>query len=64
MESYKDSVIGHLGNLGTVYLLLHIVKCWHAYAFYEDNWVLHMVIYFSGTMYKYYSRLRFSYQTK
>ena len=27
VESYKDTVIGHLGNTGTSYLLLHIVQC-------------------------------------
>ena len=26
-ESYKYTIIGHLGNLATEYLLLHIVQC-------------------------------------
>ena len=26
-ESYKDTLIVHLGNLGKKYLLLHIVQC-------------------------------------
>ena len=26
-ESYKEKIIGHLGNPGTAYLLLHIVQC-------------------------------------
>ena len=29
-ESYKDTLIGHLGNLRKEYLLLHIVQCWSA----------------------------------
>ena len=27
-ESYKDTIIGHLGDSETVGALLHIVKCW------------------------------------
>ena len=28
--SYKDTIIGNLGNAGTSDLLLHIVQCWIA----------------------------------
>ena len=64
VESYKDSIIGHFGNSGTADLLLHIVQCWSAYAFYEYNRSLPMVFYFSVIIYIYYSRLGFSYQTQ
>ena len=37
-ESYKDTILGHLGNSGTSYLLLYIVKCWCACAVDEDKW--------------------------
>ena len=50
VESYKDSIIGHLVNLGEEYLLLHIVQCYHVCAVGEDNWGLPMVLYCSGIM--------------
>ena len=52
--SYKDTILGHLGNSGTSYLLLYIVKCWCACAVDEDKWARPMVIYYSVMMYKYY----------
>ena len=33
----KGTFIGHMGNLGTSDLLLHIVKYWHACAGNEEN---------------------------
>ena len=44
-ESYKGIIIGHVGNLGTAYLLLHLVQCWRACAVNEENQALHMVLY-------------------
>ena len=46
VESYKDTIIGHLGNAGTSYLLPHIVQCWCACAVDKNNWDLHIVIYY------------------
>ena len=37
-----------------------MVQCWRAGAVDEENWYLHMVLYCSHMMYKYYSRLGFS----
>ena len=37
IKSYEDTIICYLGNSGTKYLLLQILQCWHAYAFYEDS---------------------------
>ena len=59
VEPYKDSIIGCLGNSGTAYLLLHIVQCWHVCAVGEENQDLHMVLYCSSMMYKYYSHIGF-----
>ena len=53
-ELYKDTIIGHLVNSGTVDLLLHILKSWSACEVDEEKWALPMVLYFSGMMYKYY----------
>ena len=58
-KSYKNTVIGHLGNSGTTYLSLHIVQCWSECAVDEENRYLHMVMYCSHRMYKYYSLLGF-----
>ena len=58
-KSYKDTIIGHLVNLGTEYLLLHIVQCWRECAVDEENRYINMVMYCSHMMYKYYSRLGF-----
>ena len=44
-ESYKDTIIGHLGNSGTAYLLLHTVQCWRACAVDEENWNLPMILF-------------------
>ena len=59
VESYKYTIIGHLGNTGTVDLLLHIVQCWCACAVDKGNCDLSIVIYCSGILYKYYSSLGF-----
>ena len=58
-ESYKDTIICHMGNSGTEYLLLHTVQFWHACAVDEENWSLHMFLYCSHMVNKYYSRLVF-----
>ena len=58
-ESYKNTIIGNMGSSGTVDSLLHIVQCWRACAVNEENQALHLVLYFSHTMYKYYSRIGF-----
>ena len=58
-EQYKDTIIGHLGNSGTAYLILHRVQCWCACAVIEENRALPMVMYCSHIIYKYYYRLRF-----
>ena len=60
LKSYKDTVIGNIGNSGTTYLLLHIVQFFHECAVDEENLYLHMVIYCSHMMYKFYSRFGFS----
>ena len=57
VESYKYSIIGHLGNSGTADLLLHILQCWSACAVDEEKLDLRMVLYSSGIMYKSYSCL-------
>ena len=44
-ESYKYTIISHMGNLGTVDLLLHMVQCWRACAFNEENWDINIVLY-------------------
>ena len=44
-ESYKETIIGHLGNSDTADLLLHIVNCWRACAVNEENHNLTMVMY-------------------
>ena len=59
VEYYEDSIIGHLGNSGTAYLLLHILQCWLECAVYEDDWYIPMVLYCSVIMYKYYLRISF-----
>ena len=58
-ESYIDTIIGHLVNSGTEYLLLHLVQCWHACAVNEENQDIPMILYYSHMMYKYYSHLGF-----
>ena len=57
VESYKYSIIGHLGNSGTADLLLNILQCWSACAVDEEKLDLRMVLYSSGIMYKSYSCL-------
>ena len=52
-ESYKETIIGHLGNSVTAYLLLHIVQCWCVCEVNEENQVLPMVLYCPHMMYKY-----------
>ena len=43
-ESYKDTIIGYLGNSGTDDLLLHIVQCWHVCVVNEEKWSTLMVV--------------------
>ena len=57
--SYKDTIIGNMGNSGTEYLSLHIVQCWRTCAVNKDNKALPLVLYCSHMMYNYYSRLVF-----
>ena len=59
VESYKDTIIGNLRNVGTSYFLLQIVQCWHACVVDKENWDLSMDMFFSGITPKYYSRLGF-----
>ena len=59
MESYKDTIIGHLVNTGTAYLLPPIVKCWCSCAVDKYKWYIPMVLYCSYIMYTYYSCLGF-----
>ena len=59
VESYEDTIIGSLENVGIVYLLLHIVKCLRACAVDKENRYLPIVMYCSGMMYKYYAHLEF-----
>ena len=47
VKSYKNTVIGYLQNAGTSHFLLHIVQCYHACEFDEDNQSLPVVIYSS-----------------
>ena len=48
-----------MGNLGTAYLLLHMVWCCCSCAVDEEKWYLPMVIYCPGIMFKYYYYLSF-----
>ena len=59
-ESYKDTIIVHLGNAGTADLLLGILQCWCTCTVNVENSDLPMVLYFSQMMNKYYSHLGFS----
>ena len=43
-ESYEDTIIGHLEDSGTAYLLLHIFQYSRACAAHEGNQALHMVM--------------------
>ena len=58
-ESYKDTVIGYLGNSGTEDLSLHIIQCWFSCVVGKEKRSLPMVLYCSVIIYKYYSRLGF-----
>ena len=58
-ESFKRTIIGHLGNSGTEYLLLHIEQGWRKCAVDEEKPAIPMVLYCSGMVYKYYSYLGF-----
>ena len=44
VEFYRYTIIGHLGNSGIAYLLLHIVQCWIACAIDKYNKSLHNVL--------------------
>ena len=59
VKLYRDTIICHLVNSGTSYLLFCIVQCWHVCEFDEDNRSLPMVLYWLGIMCKYYSCLGF-----
>ena len=59
VESYKDTNIGHLLNVGTVYLLLSIVQCWRLCGVDRENRDLPMFLHCYGIMYKYYLHLGF-----
>ena len=59
VELYKDTVIGHLGNVGTADLLIHILQCWIACSVEKDTHALPTVLYCLGITYKYYSYLGF-----
>ena len=54
VESYKYTIIGHLGNAGTEDLLLHIIQYWCACEFSKEIQYLHVSLYFSYMVYKYY----------
>ena len=43
-ESYKYTIIAHLGNAGTEYLLLHIVQCWRTREFDKETSALSIVL--------------------
>ena len=58
-EWYKDTIIVHMGNSDTAYLLLHIVQCWCAWAVNKETQALPMVLYCSHMVYKYYSFIGF-----
>ena len=58
-KSYKYTIIGHLVNSGTSYLILHTVQCWHACEFDIEKRALPLVLYCSGMIYQYYYRLGF-----
>ena len=59
-ESYKDTIIGHLGNSGTSDLLLQMVQCWRECKVDVENQYLSMVLYCSHMMYSYYYRILFT----
>ena len=46
-----------MGYSDTADLLLHIVQCWRIWVVNEENQALHMVLYCSHMMYKYYYHL-------
>ena len=51
-ESYKDTIIGNLGNSGTSDLLLHIVQCWHTCEVNGGNQDIPLVLLCSHKIYK------------
>ena len=59
VELYRNTIIGHLINAGTPDLLLLMIQCWRVYKVGKENQSLHMVLYCSGIMFKYYSHLGF-----
>ena len=42
-ESYKYTIIGHIVNSGSEYLLFHIVHRWRAFELDEEKWALPIV---------------------
>ena len=59
VKSYKDTIIGRLGNSGTSDLLLHIVQWCGTCSVGKEKHDLPIFIYCSVMMYKYYSCLGF-----
>ena len=58
-ESYNDTIMFHLRNSGTAYLLLHIVQWWCEYVVDDEKRDLPMATYCSRMMNIYYSCLGF-----
>ena len=44
MESYKDTIIGYLGNIDTADFLPHILQFWRACAVDKENQALPVVL--------------------
>ena len=59
VESYKDTIMGYIFNACKLDLLLHIVQWCRACAVDKNKWDIYIVLYCTGMMYKYYSRLGF-----
>ena len=58
-ESYKDTIIGHMGNSDTADLLLYIVQYWRQCVVNEEKQSLPIVLHWSSMIYKYNSHLGF-----
>ena len=48
-----------MGNSGIEYLSLHIVQCWRSCVVDEEKRDVHMIMYCSCMVYRYYSRIGF-----
>ena len=44
LDSYKDTIIGHFGNISTADFSVYIVKSWRACTVDEENFSLPMVL--------------------